>query len=269
MVLLVRHRYAHYRRYLLDIWGVVRVGTMDLERPEYALDAPLTELGKSWLSSHRLSELLDQGSRRKTRLLLFFYKLWERRRMRRYKRARKFVYRIELHGPQRFRRYRRPTFLGVRLVRLFYLTYNYRQLRRLVLGAHGKVGFYEENLAFALESRLMCFLYRTGFVSTLFSSIDFIRHSFVLINHAPFSFIHHKVKLGDLVSFPHQGAGILYPRLLKRLQKKASLFPPAPFLFVSFALLCAYYKRPPRFGELVFPLRMNLHSVVNYFGGRK
>ena len=75
MVLLVRHRYAHYRRYLLDIWGVVRVGTMDFERPEYALDAPLDERGQSWLSSHRLPELLDQGSRRKTRLLLFFYKL--------------------------------------------------------------------------------------------------------------------------------------------------------------------------------------------------
>ena len=189
--------------------------------------------------------------------------------MRRYKRARRYVYRIELRGPQRFRRYRRPTFLGVRLVRLFYLTYNYRQLRRLVLGAHGKVGFYEENLAFALESRLMCFLYRAGFVSTLFSSIDFIKHHFVMLNNISIGFIHHKVKLGDLLSFAHQGAGIIYPRLLKRLRKKASFFPPAPFIFVSFSLLCAYYTRPPRIRELVFPLRMNIHSVVNYFGGRK
>jgi len=32
MVLLVRHRYSHYRRFLLDIWGVVRLGTLDLEK---------------------------------------------------------------------------------------------------------------------------------------------------------------------------------------------------------------------------------------------
>lgn len=269
MVLLIRHRYAHYRRYLLDIWGVVRVGTMDLEQPESDVSERDSEEKKAWMGRYRLPKFIDQGSRRKTRLLLFFYRLWERRRLRRYKRTRKFVYRIELRGPQRFRRYRRPTFLAVRLVRLFYLTYNYRQLRRLILSAHGRAGFYEENLAFLLESRLMCFLYRTGFVSTLFSSIDCIRYNLVILNDRSINFIHYKVKLGDLLFFTTQGVAAIYPRLLKRLRKRTSFFPPAPFLFVSFSLLCAYYTRAPQIRQLIFPLRMNLHSVVNYFGGRK
>ena len=47
MVLLVRHRYTHYKRYLLDIWGVVRLGTLDLEKRVNTLgvDRNLTKLG--------------------------------------------------------------------------------------------------------------------------------------------------------------------------------------------------------------------------------
>jgi len=157
----------------------------------------------------------------------------------------------------------------VRLVRLFYITYNFRQLRRLIQGAHGRVGFYEENLAFALEGRLMCFLYRTGFVSSFFSSMDFIRGVTVLINGVLETYIHHKIKIGDLITFDDYGRAIIYVRLLKRLRKRAAFFPYAPYLFVSYALLCAYYLRPPRMRELIFPVRLNLHAVVNYFGGRK
>lgn len=269
MVLLVRHRYSHYRRFLLDIWGVVRLGTLDLEKRRARLDVRSTEGGQGWNSRHRFPEYLDQGSRRKTRLLLFFHKLWERRRRNRYKKARKYIYRIELRAPQRFRRYRRPTYLAVRLVRLFYITYNFRQLRKLILGAHGKVGFYEENLALALEGRLMCFLYRTGFVSSFFSSIEFIRSFAVLLNGVFEIYIHHLIKVGDLITFDDHARAMIYVRLLRRLRKRAAFFPYAPYLFVSYPILCAYYLRPPRIRELVFPVRLNLHAVVNYFGGRK
>ena len=157
----------------------------------------------------------------------------------------------------------------MRLVRLYYLSYNYRQLRRLILNAHRRNGFYEENLAFALEGKLMCFLYRTGLVSSFFSSMDFIKSDTVLVNNAAVASIDHKILLGDLVHFTRMGSSVLYVRLLRRLKKGASFFPPAPFLFVSFALLCAYYTRSPRVRELVFPIRLDIHSVVNYFGGRK
>lgn len=154
-------------------------------------------------------------------------------------------------------------------MRLFYLSYNYRQLRKVILSAHGRQGFYEENLAFALENSIFCFLYRTGLVTTFFSSMDFIKSEKVLLNNTILPFIHQRVRLGDLVHFTQQGRRILYVRLLRRLRKRASFFPPAPFLFVSFALLCAYYKRPPRISDLIFPVRLDLHAVVNYFGGRK
>lgn len=174
-----------------------------------------------------------------------------------------------MQGPAKFRPYLKPTFLAVRLVRLFYITYNFRQLRRIILSAHGKEGFYEENLAFALESRLMCFLYRTGFVSSLFSSMDLIKANVILVNQRYISFIHHKIILGDLVYFDNYARAIVYLRLITRLKKRAAFFPYAPFLFISFALLCAYYKRPPRISELIYPVRLDLHAVVNYFGGRK
>lgn len=269
MVLIVRHRYAHYRRYLLDIWGVVRLGTLDLDKFPYVLGTHISADGRRWLDNHRLSVWLDQGSRRRTRLLLFFHKLWDRRRRQRYQKARKYIYRIELRGPTKIRRYRRPTFLAVRLVRLFYLSYNYRQLRRLILGAHKSIGLYEENLLFTLEGKLMCFLYRTSMVSSFFASMDFIKCDTVLVNNTPVGSIHHKICQGDLVHFTRTGSSVIYVRLLRRLRKRASFFPPAPFLFVSFAMLCAYYTRAPRFRELIFPVRLDLHSVVNYFGGRK
>lgn len=157
----------------------------------------------------------------------------------------------------------------MRLVRLFYLSYNYRQLRRLILGAHKSTGFYEENLLFALEGKLMCFLYRTSMISSFFASMDFIKSDTVLVNNTPVGSIHHKICQGDLVHFTRTGSSVLYVRLLRRLRKRASFFPPAPFLFVSFSMLCAYYTRAPRFRELIFPVRLDLHSVVNYFGGRK
>lgn len=269
MVLLVRHRYSHYRRFLLDIWGVVRLGTMDLEKSSSDVSVSSTDAIQRWNSSHRFPEYLDQGSRRKTRLLLLFYKLWERRSRDSLELSRKYIYRVEPRGPQRLPRYRSPTFLAVRLVRLFYLTYNFRQLRRLVLGAHRKLGFYEENLAFALEGRLMCFLYRTGFVSSFFSSIDFIRSFMVFLNNALEASLHHIIKIGDLLTFDDLGRALIYVRLLKRLRKGGAFFPYAPYLFVSYNLLCAYYLRPPRMRELIFPVRIDVHAVVNYFGGRK
>ena len=99
--------------------------------------------------------------------------------------------------------------------------------------------------------------------------MDFIKSDTVLVNNAAVASIDHKILLGDLVHFTRMGSSVLYVRLLRRLKKGASFFPPAPFLFVSFALLCAYYTRSPRVRELVFPIRLDIHSVVNYFGGRK
>jgi ribosomal protein S4 len=273
MVLLVRHRYSHYKRYLLDIWGVVRLGTLDLELAANSISLAsgqaYTNTHTLWMMNYRIPEWLDQGSRRKVRLLLFFYRLWEHRLTAQQYKGRYYIYRLELAGPLPAKGYLKPTFLAVRLVRLFYITYNFRQLRRVILSAHGKEGFYDENLAFILESRLMCFLYRTGFVSSLFSSMDLIRAGAVVVNAHYRRFIHHKIIMGDLVYFDDYSRAVVYLRLMTRLKKRAAFFPYAPFLFISFKLLCAYYKRPPRISELIYPVSLDLHAVVNYFGGRK
>jgi small subunit ribosomal protein S4 len=304
MVYIVRNRYATYKKFNLDIWGLVRTLVnlhpqpfgFPFRRPwklpyrsahkeMYEKDKTTKEnikLEKSWLwyykatkaqkrilSKWRFPLILTKGTKKKTRLLLFFYKLWEARRKRRMVAKRRYIYRIDIKPTPYFRRRVRSVYLKVHLLRTYYMIYNYRQLKKFFRNAHKRMGFYDHNLALLLECRSMCFLYRTGFLPSMFAAIAYIKASCVTVNNVLIRSVHKRIYPGEFVSFTRKAKLLLASSFLKRVKKRRMLFGKAPYLFISYGLFMAYFKKLPSMRQLVFPIRFDLHAVVNYFASRK
>lgn len=304
MVYIIRNRYATYKKFNLDIWGLVRSfvklypqpfgfpfrrpwkipyrSTRALTYKESTLDKEDIILEKSWKwyyvdseknkvrwSRWRFPLMLSQGTKKKTRLLLFFYNLWEARRKRRFVARRRYVYRIDLLPEPYFKRRFRSPYLKVHLLRTYYMIYNYRQLKKIFRNAHKKLGTYYYNLAILLECRSMCFLYRTGFLPSMFAAITYLKACSVMVNNVPIRSVHKRIYPGELVSFTKHAKLLLASALLKRAKKRKILVFTAPYLFVSFSFFFSYMKTMPTMRQIVFPIRFDLHSVINYFASRK
>jgi hypothetical protein len=68
-------------------------------------------------------------------------------------------------------------FSSLRVTKLFYIIYNYRQLKNLCRKAKKQIGAFEQNYLLLLECKLPSFIYRTSFMPNMFESIDFIKNS--------------------------------------------------------------------------------------------
>lgn len=73
-------------------------------------------------------------------------------------------------------------FVSLRLVKLYYITFSYRQFRQLARTMRRKQGAFEENFLLALESRLAPLLYRLTFLGNPFHCLDFVRSGYVFVN---------------------------------------------------------------------------------------
>jgi ribosomal protein S4 len=74
-------------------------------------------------------------------------------------------------------------FTSLRLVKLYYLTLVYKQFKKVARTARKKDGFFEGHYCLALEGRLIAFLYRTGFVASLFESLAYTKNALLTVNH--------------------------------------------------------------------------------------
>lgn len=103
MTLLVRHKFAYYRRFELDIWGVC------------FNDARAKKIN---LFTHEKELILKV----KSPYFKFFYKLWEKRRAAWEARKKRYVYRLDMLPPDRPKKKFKARFLSIRLTRLYFIT---------------------------------------------------------------------------------------------------------------------------------------------------
>jgi len=66
-------------------------------------------------------------------------------------------------------------FISFRLVKLFYVMYNYRQLKKIAKKAKFKNGVFEQNYLLIIECKLPSYLYRTSLLPTIFDSLQFVK----------------------------------------------------------------------------------------------
>jgi len=66
-------------------------------------------------------------------------------------------------------------FISLRVIKLFYVMYSYRQLKYIARKAKSKFGIFEQNYLYIMECKLPSYIYRTSLFSNLFESIKFVK----------------------------------------------------------------------------------------------
>jgi ribosomal protein S4 len=66
-------------------------------------------------------------------------------------------------------------FASLRVTRLFYIIYTYRQLKQKAKRAKRMDGVFENNYMLLIECKIPSFIYRTSFVSNMFESILLVK----------------------------------------------------------------------------------------------
>jgi len=113
MVLTIKHRFAYYRRFEKDIWG--------LSLTNLDMDDKLTD---------------------------FFFELDLDKKDFKYDKVKRFVYRVDVVDPEQKKKKLKSRFVTLRLVRLFYLTLKYKQFRAISRIASKRDGFFQPNYCF-------------------------------------------------------------------------------------------------------------------------
>jgi len=112
--------------------------------------------------------------------------------------------------------------------------------------AKRKSGLYEANYILLLEGRLVNFLYRTGFLDTIFKSMYIIRGGFVSINNVVRTYANELVGMFDLVTFSPLLRIDLYLNYFFRLNNHLVLHPPIRCIYFSFIFLFTFFLKSPQ-----------------------
>lgn len=226
MILKIKHRAAYYRRFHLDIWGLLRT-TLFYKAPSvdpssedwdrYYRRRPsrkfreLPEVQDHWFDELKTSSIQKKvapwayASRRLSRLLDFFYTAEEKRRRWRRERGRRFIYQLTIIDRHQVRRPLKERFVSLRLVKLYYLRYSYRQFRTLARSMRRRQGAFEENFLLALESRAAPLLYRMTLLANPFHCLAFVRQGHMLLAFKTLNQPNRIIPLHQLLTFSTLG----------------------------------------------------------------
>lgn len=111
MILTIKHKFNIYRRFEQDIWGMCYTDTRikQLKTVKHFEDVKLV----------------------KSPYFKFFYKLYYERKKKRELNRRRYIYRLDIIPFKRVRKKFKKRFLSIRLTRLYFLTFQDHQFRKL------------------------------------------------------------------------------------------------------------------------------------------
>ena len=155
-------------------------------------------------------------------------------------------------------------FATLRVTRLFYIMYTYRQLKQKAKKAKRTDGLFEQNYMSLIECKLPSFVYRTSFLPNMFESINFVKFNNVWINKIFVYHLHFCIKPMDLVGFRIVYKSYIYWQFYKRLKRKAFLFLLPKFIYVSFVFLFILMLKVPSKDEIINALSLDMYRVANY-----
>ena len=124
-------------------------------------------------------------------------------------------------------------FVTLRVIKLFYVMYSYRQLKQIARKAKSKFGIFEQNYLYIMECKLPSYIYRTSLFPNLFESIKFVKGGNVWINKQFKPLLYYSVKLYDIVGFRIIYKGYIFWNFYKRLRRKAFMFLFSRCIYIS------------------------------------
>lgn len=126
--------------------------------------------------------------------------------------------------------------MSLRLTRLYFLTLQDHQFRKLFSKARKLTGDLESNYCHLLEGRLLPLFYRTNFLSNVFKVMSFIKDSNVLLDYKSMSSVNYVVKVSTCITFNKKFLKKIRYQLAHRLKINAILFNTPRFFYISFRL---------------------------------
>lgn len=148
-----------------------------------------------------------------------------------------FIYETRVPVVGQKKRRIKDQFVSFKFVKLFYVIYTYRQIKKIAWKAKHQRGVFEHNYLLIIESKLPSYLYRTSFFPTLFESLDFVKGGNVWVNKKFKPLIYYTVKLFDTVGFRVVYKSYILWSFFKRLRRKAFIFIFSRCMYVSFYFL--------------------------------
>jgi hypothetical protein len=155
-------------------------------------------------------------------------------------------------------------FASLRVIKLFYIIYNYRQLKQIAKKAKHQNGVFEQNYLSIIESKLPSYLYRTSFIATLFESIQFVKNNNAWINKQFKPLVYYSVKLFDIVGFRVFYKSYIYWTFFKRLRRKAFLFVFSRCIHVSFHFLFTILIARFTQKDIINSFRFDYYRLATY-----
>lgn len=111
MILTIKHKFNIYRRFEQDIWGICYTDTR--------------------VKQLKIVTQLEDVKKIKSPYFRFFYKLYYEKKKRWELNKRRYIYRLDILPVKRKRKHFKKRFLSIRLTRLYFLTFQDYQFRKL------------------------------------------------------------------------------------------------------------------------------------------
>lgn len=155
-------------------------------------------------------------------------------------------------------------FVSLRVIKLFYVMYSYRQLKYIARKAKSKFGIFEQNYLYMMECKLPSYIYRTSLFSNLFESIKFVKGGNVWINKRFKPLLYYSVKLYDIVGFRVLYKGFVFWNFYRRLRRKAFMFLFSRCIYVSMTFLCAILIHMFSKKDIINSFNVDYYRVASY-----
>ncbi len=200
--------------------------------------------------------------KKNSRLFSFFFRRVFKRKKIYFRRP--FIYEIRSRYTKRKKRRLNRQFRSLRIVRLFYIMFTYKQLKKIIKKAKKKDGLFEQNYLLYMENKLPSFIYRSSFIPNMFDSLKFIKKSNVWINKQFMYYISFTIKIMDLVGFRIIYKKYIYWNFFKRIRRKAFIFLLPKYIYTSYSFLMMLVLNIPLKINIINPIKIDMYRLSNY-----
>jgi len=270
MVLTLKKRFIYYKKFEIDIWGISKSNlsinpVMYLDFNKKSKNEFYSFLYKKGiLNTCNKRFQLFIVSKKISKICGFFWYLADLKRVKSEAQFGRYIYRLDaLPGFENFRG-KKARVLAMHVVRLFYFIYNIRQFKRLGDDAFKKSGSFEKNYICLLEGRLCCVVYRAGFFSTLFESLQFVKQGHVWVDGRYRSSVYFYIFPMQMLGFNPIIKGTIFWGLLRRLNSGLFLSNCPKYMYISYTFLFFFWKRVPKGRELINPVSIDMLRLCNH-----
>lgn len=298
MAYLIKQRLSVYKKFKLDMWGIIRNSFLIekewckftskrlIRRNKMYDEARIHNWRKTinkkqdFIFGQRLNvkflyklkihrSLIKKvfqikPSKKLNKVCLFFFNRKRRKRNFDWWKRKYFIYEVRDLYVKKKRRRHKKEFIDIRIAKNFYIMYTFQKLRKLVKKAKRKDGLFEQNLIGFMECKLPSFIYRASFLPNMFESLYYVKNCNIAVNKVFKSYIFYSVKMMDIVTFRIWEKTYIYWSFYKRLKKKAFLFFFPKYMYISIYFFFIICLRIPKKKDIINPISMDFYKASSF-----